>query len=304
MAKNPSPSARTRASLLLLPILLLSLSLCGFARQSVAATTSFHFPIAQEDVQGAKDHPLLSRMPNSHITEYRKQFDAVDFKVEGGKTKSVEGEATVITYFYSSPEVQPSPLQVIRNYQNALKAIGARLVYERRPLEGDSGETTLVLARDGKEIWVAVRPSIFSAPTHSYQLFVVEKGEMVQEVTADQMYAALSSAGFIALYINFDTGKAELKPEGERTVDEIAKMLKSNAGLRIRIEGHTDNVGSAPTNKTLSENRARTVMSALIARGIESQRLASAGLGSERPIADNRTEEGRAKNRRVELIKQ
>lgn len=311
MAKNrysfvcaSSGSVRSSASLFLLTSLLLNSALCCFAGQSFSAISTRHSPSSQEDVEGSKDHPLVSRMPNSHITEYRKQFDAVDFTVEGGKTKSVEGEATVIRYFYSSPEVQPSPLQVIRNYQNALRAIGARLVFERRPLEGDGGEITMVLTREGKEIWIAVRPAIFSAPTQSYQLFVVERGEMTQEVTADQMYAALNNAGFIALYINFDFGKAALKPEGERTVDEIAKMLKSNAGLRIRIEGHTDNVGSAPANKTLSENRARTVMSALIGRGIDAGRLAAAGLGSERPIADNRTEEGRAKNRRVELVKQ
>jgi OmpA-OmpF porin, OOP family len=308
MAKNPfstkGESIRLSASLFVLSCLLLAPPLCIGLRRPFSATSPLHSMSPQEDVGGSKDHPLLSRMPNSHITEYRKQFDAVDFTVEQGKTKSIEGEATVIRYFYNSIEQQPSPLQVIRNYQNALRAIGARLVYERRPLEGDGGETTLVVSREGKEIWIAVRPTIFSAPTQSYQLFVVERGEMVQEVTADQMYSALSSAGFIALYINFDFGKAELKADGERTVDEIAKMLKNNAGLKVRIEGHTDNVGSAAANKTLSENRAGAVMSALIRRGIDSSRLTAAGLGSERPIADNRTEEGRAKNRRVELVKQ
>lgn len=295
---------RLCGSLFLLSSLLLTSALCSGVQQSFSAIGPIHSVRPQEDVAGSKDHPLLSRMPNSHITEYRKQFDAVDFIVEQGKTKTVEGEATVIRYFYNSPETQPSPLQVIRNYQNALRGIGARLVYERRPVEGDGGEITMVVSKEGKEIWIAVRPTIFSAPTHSYQLFVVERGEMTQEVTADQMYSALNTAGFIALYINFDFGKSELKPDGERTVDEIAKMLKSNTGLKIRIEGHTDNVGSAAANKSLSENRAGAVMSALIRRGIDSRRLAVAGLGSERPIADNRTEEGRAKNRRVELVKQ
>jgi len=243
-------------------------------------------------------------MPNSHITEFKKQFDAIDFTVERGAKKTVEGEATVIRYFYNSPEQQPSPLQVIRNYQNAVQSLGGRIVFERRPKEGDGGETTLMVSRDGKEVWVGVLPEIFSAPTQSYQLLIVERGAMVQQVTADQIYSALSGAGFIALYINFDFGKADLKPEGEQTVDEIAKMLKSNVDLRIRIEGHTDNVGSAEANKALSEGRAKAVMSALVRRGIDPKRLAAGGFGSERPIADNRTEEGRAKNRRVELVKQ
>jgi outer membrane protein OmpA-like peptidoglycan-associated protein len=260
--------------------------------------------VFQEDVEGSKDHPIVSRMPNSYITEYKKQFDAIELLADRGQKKTVEGEATVIRYFYTSPEQQPSALQVIRNYQNAVQSIGGRLVYERRPREGDGGETTLLVTKDGKETWIAVRPDIFSAPTQSYQLFIVERGAMVQEVTADQMYSALSTTGFIALYINFDFGKADLKPEGERTVDEIAKMLTANPGLKVRIEGHTDNIGSPAANKTLSEARAGRVMSALTRRGIEERRLSAAGFGSERPIADNRTEEGRGKNRRVELVKQ
>jgi outer membrane protein OmpA-like peptidoglycan-associated protein len=243
-------------------------------------------------------------MPNSHITEYRKQFDSITFIVENGQKREVEGEATVLRYFYNSPEQQPSPLQVIRNYQNAAKSIGGQVVYEKKPEEGTGGETTILITRDGKEIWVAVKPEIFSAPTQSYQLFILERGAMTQQVTADQMYAALKSNGFIALYINFDFGKADLKPEGQQTVDEIAKMLKSDSQLRIKVEGHTDNVGAPAANKTLSENRAAAVVTALKSRGIEPGRLAAAGFGSERPIADNRTEEGRAKNRRVELVKQ
>lgn len=282
----------------LLVALLVFLSTAFLGNQTASATFRL-----QDDVEGSKDHPLLSRMPNSHITEYRKQFDAVTFTIERAAKKDIEGEATIIRYFYNSPERQASPLEVIRNYQNAVRSIGGRVVYERRPDSGDGGETTLLITKDGAEIWVSVRPEIFSAPTQSYQLSFVERGEMTQQVTADQMYAALKSSGFIALYINFDFGKANLKPDGERTVDEIAKMLRDDGRLRIRIEGHTDNVGSEGANKTLSEERAKAVMSALVRRGVEAGRLSSAGFGASKPIADNRTEEGRAKNRRVELVK-
>ena len=290
---------RMSTAALVIAGLFLSADLLANGRPALAAMEG-----QQEDVEGSKDHPLLSRMPNSHITEYRKQFDAVEVLVEGGKKKTLEGDATVIRYFYNSAEQQPSALQVIRNYQNAIKSIGGKVVYERRPLEGEGGETTLLVSRNGRDVWIAVRPEIFSAPTQSYLLAVVEIGNMVQEVTADQMYSSLNGTGFIALYINFDFGKADLKPEGERIVDEIAKMLKGNPSLRIRIEGHTDNVGSPSANKSLSESRAGSVMSAVVSRGIDARRLAAAGFGSERPVADNRTEEGRAKNRRVELVKQ
>jgi outer membrane protein OmpA-like peptidoglycan-associated protein len=117
------------------------------------------------------------------------------------------------------------------------------------------------------------------------------------------MVDELNKSGFVALYINFETGKADIKPESQTIVDQVADMLKSNDSLNVSIEGHTDNVGTAAFNKTLSENRAKSVMDAIIARGIEKSRLSAKGWGQEKPIGDNKTEEGRAKNRRVEIVK-
>ena len=108
---------------------------------------------------------------------------------------------------------------------------------------------------------------------------------------------------FIALYINFETGKSDIKPESQSIVDQIAEMLGQNKDLKISIEGHTDNVGSEKSNQILSENRANAVMKALITCGIEKTRLSYKGWGATKPIADNSTEEGKAKNRRVEIVK-
>ena len=262
---------------------------------------------AAEDVARSKDHPLLSRFPASYITDYQKNYNAMEFAVgtkDGApQRQSVEGDATFIRYFHNSPEKQPSPLQVIRNYQNAIKSIGGEVTYERLPRENDGGETTLKVTTGGKEVWVRVEPEIFSAPTQSYTLSIVEVAAMQQVVTANKLLDELNRNGFVALYINFDTGKSDLKTDGKATVGEIAKMLKSAPSLRIAIEGHTDNVGQAAANKALSERRAQSVMTAIAAAGIDSKRLSSAGFGQERPVADNRGEEGRAKNRRVELVK-
>ena len=260
-----------------------------------------------QDVAKSKDHPLLTRYPNSFITEYEKNYNAVEFAVgaKGGEPerKAVEGDATIITYFHKDADKQPSPLQVIRNYQNAIKSIGGEVVYERLPKDGDGGETTLKANASGKEVWVRVEPGIFSAPTQSYKLWVVEVAAMQQVVSANKLLDELNKNGFIALYINFDTGKWDLKADGQATVAEIVKMLKSAPALKIAIEGHTDNVGQAAPNKTLSEKRAQSVMAAIVAGGIDAKRLSAAGFGQEKPIADNRGEEGRAKNRRVELVK-
>ena len=272
----------------------------------VAAIACSAAALGQEDIAGAKDHPLLTRYPGSFITEYEKNYNAVEFTVgtKAGEPvkKTIEGDATTLVYFHKTPEQQPSPLQVLRNYQNAIKAIGGEVVYERLPTDRDAGETTLKVTTGGKEVWVRVEP-IFSVPTQSYKLQVVEVAAMQQVVSANKLLDELNKAGFIALYINFDTGKADLKADGQATVAEIVKMLKSAPSLKIAIEGHTDNVGQAAANKVLSEKRARSVMAAIIAGGIDAKRLSAGGFGQERPVADNRTAEGRAKNRRVELVK-
>ncbi|MBX3607425.1 MAG: OmpA family protein [Piscinibacter sp.] len=264
--------------------------------------------LAQADMRGAKDHPLLTRYPNSFITEYVKNYNSVEFAV--GKQpdgqpqrKAIEGDATVITYFHKDAQKQPSALQLLRNYQNAIASIGGETVYERLPRDGDGGELTLKVATGGKEVWVLVEPGIFSAPTQSYKLAIVEVAAMQQVVNANKLLDELNRNGFIALYINFDTGKSDLKADGQATVREIVAMLKATPALKIAIEGHTDNVGAAASNKALSEARARSVMNAVVAGGIAAGRLSAAGFGPERPIADNRSEDGRAKNRRVELVK-
>jgi outer membrane protein OmpA-like peptidoglycan-associated protein len=262
---------------------------------------------AGEDVAGAKDHPLLTRYPDSFITEYTKNYNATEFQVGAkgapSKAQTVEGDTTTLRYFYESVEKQPSPLQLIRNYQNAVKQIGGSVVYERLPQEGDGGETTLQVTTGGKDVWIKVLPDIFGAPTQSYQLVITEVASMAQVVSANELLQELNRNGFVALYINFDTGKADLKQDGIATVKEIATLLKSNPTLKLSVEGYTDNVGDAAANKKLSEARAKSVTSAIVASGVDATRLSAAGFGQERPVADNRTEEGRAKNRRVELVK-
>jgi outer membrane protein OmpA-like peptidoglycan-associated protein len=117
------------------------------------------------------------------------------------------------------------------------------------------------------------------------------------------MLAALNKDGRIALSIHFETGKATIKPESQKIVGEIAALLKANPDLRVSIEGHTDNTGTPQGNKVLSEERAKAVVGAVVAQGVEAPRLSALGWGQDKPVADNATEDGRAKNRRVEVVK-
>ena len=264
------------------------------------------FAADKRDVKGAKDHPLFTRYPGSFITEYKQNFDGVDIATgnEAGnpKRQRIEGNLTYLRYFYDSPEKQPSALEVIRNYENAIKNVGGEVVYERLPSERDPGEATLKLATGGKQFWVRVEPGV-GAPTNYLTLNIVELAAMNQVISANKMLDELNKQGFIALYINFDTNKADLKADGQATAKEIVAMMKAAPTLKIAVEGHTDNVGTAAANKALSEIRAKSVMAAIVAGGVPAARLSAAGFGLERPVADNRSEDGRAKNRRVELVK-
>ena len=120
-----------------------------------------------------------------------------------------------------------------------------------------------------------------------------------------KLYDALSETGRVATQgIYFDTGSDRIRPESSPTLKEIAAMMKEHGDLALLIEGHTDNVGNAESNQTLSEKRAAAVKATLVADyGVDAARLETAGLGSTKPSGSNDTPEGRQTNRRVELVK-
>jgi OmpA-OmpF porin, OOP family len=137
-------------------------------------------------------------------------------------------------------------------------------------------------------------------------VFIMELKDFEQTIkkySVEQMKTDIDKTGKAILNINFDTDKATLKVDGQKIVDEIYMLLNTNNALKLSIEGHTDNVGSITRNKQLSTERANTVMYALAGKGIDIKRLKATGFGSEKPIKANDTEENKAQNRRVELVK-
>ncbi len=118
-----------------------------------------------------------------------------------------------------------------------------------------------------------------------------------------KLAAMLEKEGKVVLHVNFDFDQATLRPDALPTIEQVTKLLKDYASLRLEVDGHTDDVGTPDSNLTLSQQRAETVVQALVAHGIERSRLESAGFGMSRPIAPNTTPEGRSENRRVELIR-
>ena len=258
---------------------------------------------AQQDAEGKKDHPMFpNRMTNYFISESKNNFDAVDFNLAAGGSKMVskEGSKTQIRYDFNaeSGQSKPSVLQILRNYEAAAKQIGGETVFL------NTGEAIGVfkIIKAGTEVWVKVETG-GNDNNDFYELTILEIEAMKQEISSNDIFTALSTEGHIALYINFETGKSDIKPESQIIIDQIVEMLKSNSTLKISIEGHTDNVGNSQSNQILSENRAKSVMNAIVSKGIDKSRLTSKGWGQSKPTVDNNTENGKAKNRRVEIVK-
>jgi outer membrane protein OmpA-like peptidoglycan-associated protein len=275
--------------------------LCFFLGSFLAGSPAF----AQEDAQGCKDHPLFTRMPGYRITLCRNlDFDAEDFIDPATKRKvTVEGRKYHTEYVTKKEyEFKYSRLQVSRNYVNAIKKIGGT-AYENNP--GDPSETSMKLIKDGKETWAKLR---FNFVANYLYLTIVEKEAMAQEVVADaaSMATDISTSGKALIYgIYFDFGKADIKPESESALEEITKMLLQDSKMKLYVVGHTDNVGGLDYNMKLSEQRAEAVVNELVSKfKVDGSRLKALGVGPAAPVTSNETEEGKAKNRRVELVKQ
>jgi outer membrane protein OmpA-like peptidoglycan-associated protein len=242
-------------------------------------------------------------MPGFHI--YRsevKTFDRHEFPISPDKKETVEGKHSFVIYYANQGITLPSGLQVIRNYVNAVQAIGGRQLYEYD--DGGRLFSIIKVANEQKEIWAEVE----AAGSDQYSIHVIEKQLMKQEVVAnaDALASSIKATGRVAVYgIYFDTNKADLKPESDPALAEIVKMLKADANLKVYVVGHTDNVGQFAHNVKLSQDRAGSVVAALVSKhGIAAARLTPFGSGPTAPVAANSNEEGRAKNRRVELVAQ
>jgi OmpA-OmpF porin, OOP family len=258
---------------------------------------SISFATAQNpsDAEGCKDHPLLSRMTNYLISDCSENYNQLDFINAAGEETKPEGYLTYIGYVFNaeSGAKEPSYFQIIKNYSTAILKIGGKKIFE------DSGSGFWELKKNGKEYKIKVN----CVNSCDYMLSILAIEPMVQEITSDGMLDALNKDGSVALNILFETGKATIEQGSLILVDQIFEMLDKNPELKISIEGHTDNVGVAANNKKLSQDRSKAVMNALAAKGIEISRMSSMGWGQEKPVADNTTDEGRAKNRRVEIVK-
>jgi len=311
----------------------------GTAETASAQGGPAQLPVADFDVSSVT--PTAASLPpfpffkdpeglknNLEGTDASKAFDRHGF-LAGGKYVTQEGRVAFFQYTLSNPDTGRtySEIEFLRNYENAVAALGGQKI-------SSVGFTPEVVAAAGgreqiEKYWNAASPPVPEAEHATYMIRTADKeywihvstGGIVPPmgfVTVLEKQAMKSSLGFldaaamkkeldakghVALYINFDTDKATLRPDAQPIIAEVDKLLTSDQALKLSIEGHTDNTGGADHNRELATARARSVLGALVGLGVDASRLSSKGFGPDKPIADNSTDAGRAKNRRVELVK-
>jgi len=311
----------------------------GLFGACVLAGLCVPFAAGQCEDRDGKDHPLISRYAGSCIYTYAQvafeEFTLPLGKIADGKfTKSQHLEGKITSIEYNMPENR-SVLEVFRNYESALKQGGFEVLYScaapdcasgdvghTPPLYGGGGDRyepnwegshmrylSAKLSRPAGDVYAALSVVNPYGDAVTGYLYVVEVKPIetgLVAVNAAALEGGLAATGHVEVPgILFDFNKSEVKPESKPALDEVAKMLKANGTMKVWVVGHTDNVGTLEANMKLSEARAAAVAKFIAANyGIEMARLKGCGVGPLAPVASNGSEEGRAKNRRVELVKQ
>jgi OmpA-OmpF porin, OOP family len=278
-----------------------------------------------QDLAHSQDHPLISRYPGQVITRFDvKEFDhyklvlGVKKSGEPDQIQQVEGKVTRINY--RNPQGR-STTEIIRNFENALRASGAQVLFSCearacgtpirwtsvngiRNMGGliDNRYVAAQLKRSKSEAFISV--FVGSGAT---QIDVIEPKPMedgLVTVNASALAAGIDAEGHVAVYdILFDSGKSTIKPESKLAIDEIAKLLRQRPELKLFVVGHTDSTGGFERNMILSRERAAAITQFLVSEcGITPARLTPHGAGPLSPVASNNSEAGRARNRRVELV--
>ena len=283
----------------------------------------------QNDKQGSKDHPLISRFNQSYIYNYEEtSFDAYSLatgkETENQISSFKEIEGKVFKIFYALPTSAGSTYEIFTNYKKALQAKGATILFDcknkdecgkyfwdNRPesylMPSYYSEKLAYLAakfsKNGMAYYISVTAG-YGLSEQGYEIHVIETKEMEQQIDLDGIEEALNKDGKISLYgILFDTGSAKIKDSSYPEIALVAEYLNKNNSKKLYIVGHTDNTGNYNNNKILSEKRAQAVVNYLkFNHNINENRLTAAGVGPVSPVSKNTTPEGLMKNRRVEIV--
>jgi OOP family OmpA-OmpF porin len=228
------------------------------------------------------DFPYLAPLPGSKF--HRGGADNTPFRVQPKGAQEAEMVANGTLFRdYDFPEI--SNVLLTTAYRDALTKGGWEIVQEANSV------IRAHYGKSGRNIWAMVSPG----GPGGYTLNVADAG-------AVDLSASLAKECHVALYgVLFDFNKSTLQPAYDAALQPVANIMATDKTLKLEVQGHTDNVGNDAYNQTLSEARAKAVVTWLTQHGVAADRLTSKGYGKSKPVADNGSDEGRAKNRRVEI---
>ena len=295
------------------------------------------FAQGTSDIDGAKDYPLVSRFQGSFIAWNQvKNFDRyymLSLKDNKLDKYEIDGKITRIQY---ESQKEHSVFEIYNSYENALKNAGFKILLtldktncgvnlqeqlyngefnglnaltDRESIKPSyrDGEFTYLSAKkkiNGKDIYVVVFISNWDYPMITFDAIEVQSMDKGL-VSVKDLETDISQNGHIAIYdIHFDTGKSIIKAESSEALKNISEYLNAHKDEKFLIVGHTDNSGDFDANLKLSMERAQAVMNELVSKySVNAEQLKAYGVGQASPIATNSTDEGKAKNRRVEIVK-
>jgi outer membrane protein OmpA-like peptidoglycan-associated protein len=237
------------------------------------------------------------------MRNYKDALLAAGFKPLYECSRDACGDSIEVPFYFNNDSRKLTANQVME-YAFAYGVVDPRLFVAKLDRQGGASAHVIVFAafqENSANAAAGKRVAVF--------VDIVESGTMERRmitVQAPEMATNLGRDGKQAIYgIYFDFDKADIKPESKPQLEEMARLMKDNAALKVYIVGHTDNQGALDYNVGLSQRRAEAVVRALSAQyGVPAARMTARGLGPLAPVTANMTEDGRAKNRRVELVQQ
>jgi OOP family OmpA-OmpF porin len=234
------------------------------------------------------DFPYLPPLPGSKFGTGARQTGAMEVTMPGADEVQVVGTGSIIKYYGNLPNV--STLAFVNAYHDALSNAGWTIIQQNR---GSDATLTAHYAKNGRDIWAYLHMG-----AEEYSIKVADVG--VDNDIAKQF----ARDCHVALYgVLFDFNKASLKPESDSVLQRVQAFLQKDPALKLEVQGHTDNVGGDDYNQKLSDARSRSVLAWIVQHGVAADRLSFKGYGKTRPVATNDTDEGRARNRRVEIAR-
>jgi outer membrane protein OmpA-like peptidoglycan-associated protein len=258
---------------------------------------------ATADEQGpGHDYPPFAGIEGEkRFQYYDTRFDYFNFKADDtGKKIRVEGHKIVIRY---EGDGSVSGLETLRTVVEQAKSVNAQITFQHADVDPCGELLDARFERDGKQVWIQV---IYFCAGGGSEYTIVEEQQFRSQthLSETDLRRELETTGRAILYVDFAFNRAQLLPDAMPVIQEVVSVMKTSPDWKLDVDGHTDGIGSADYNQRLSEARAAAVVASLTAAGIDAERLKPAGFGASQPIADNSSAQGRAENRRVELVRQ